>query len=203
MRKIVLASASPRRSALLEQIDAPFTVETADVDETIYEEQGGAAFWTVALAKRKAQAVSQRILSEEAILLAADTMVVCEGQILGKPVSDEDAWKMLRLLSGRRHEVITGFYLKDQRTQQEYAQAVKTDVFFRTLSEEEIQAYVASGEGKDKAGAYAIQGLGALFVVKIEGCYFNVVGLPLSAVYQGLRHLGFDGLLESHRGMKP
>jgi len=192
MRKILLASASPRRCALLKQMGVTFQVKTADADETIDLKQGDAAFWTVALAKRKVQKVLEENPLQEEILLAADTMVVCAGNILTKPVSAADAQAKLRLLSGRDHEVITGFYLKDLLTQKEYAQAVRTRVFFRTLSEEEIQAYVASGEGADKAGGYGIQGLGALLVEKIEGCYFNVVGLPISAVYQGFQYLGVE-----------
>lgn len=196
MKDLVLASASPRRCALLEQMGAVFSVCPAEVDETIDPQLGGAEYWAVSLAEKKARAAARMSPASQAVILAADTMVVIDGKILGKPKSDEDALEKLRLLSGRCHEVITGFCLLDSGSGKTCTDCVKTSVFFRKLSETEMQAYVACGEGKDKAGGYGIQGLGAMLVERIEGCYFNVVGLPISAVYRGLQQMGIELLGE-------
>ena len=190
MRDIILASASPRRAALLRQLGVAFRVEAADVDETIDTASGTPADWVKTLARHKAETVINQGMAEEAVVLAADTIVVLDGKVLGKPASDAEARAGLRLLSGRAHEVVTGFCLWQPASGSIVNEAVTTRVFFRSLTDREIDAYVASGEGRDKAGGYGIQGLGAVLVEKIEGCYFNVVGLPLTAVYEGFNQLG-------------
>ncbi len=192
MSEIILASASPRRAALLRQLGAAFRAEPADVDETIDVTSGTPVDWVKMLARRKAEAVVRRGNVADAVVLAADTVVVLEGRVLGKPASDEEARAGLQALSGRGHEVITGFCLWQPASGTLVNEAVTTRVFFRRLTADEITAYIASGEGRDKAGGYGIQGLGAVLVERIEGCYFNVVGLPLTAVYEGLSRFGIN-----------
>lgn len=189
MKKIILASGSPRRKALLEQIGIKPIIKSADTDETLNTLAGNPKEWTEILAQRKADAVKRILKNMDAVIIAADTMVVCDGEIMNKPTSREDARRKISLLNGREHDVITGYYLEDLRTGNVIKNSVVTKVFFRHLTEKEIDDYVATGEGDDKAGAYGIQGLGALLVKKIEGCFFNVVGLPISSVYEDLVRL--------------
>ena len=134
------------------------------------------------LAREKARAIPW---GSDRTVLGADTTVVCDGEILGKPADSADATRMLRLLSGRAHEVITGICLRNAH--KEVADAATTRVWFSPLSDAEINSYVASGEPMDKAGAYGIQGLASKFIPRIDGCYFNVMGLPISLVYTHLR----------------
>lgn len=177
---LVLASRSPRRQEILRQAGIPFTVRAADIDETPLPGEAPEKY-VQRLAEEKALAVS-RHLGE--IILAADTTVVIDEKMLGKPAGAEDAGRMLRLLSDRRHQVLTGICLRrDTGLLVDWA---ATSVWFSAMTPDEIDAYVASGEPMDKAGAYAIQGLASKFITKIEGCYFNVVGLPIALVY---RHL--------------
>ncbi len=178
---LVLASRSPRRQDLLASAGIPFIVRPADVDEAWLEGEAPSAH-VERLARQKARAVST---GSEEIVLGADTVVVVDGEILGKPADAADAVRMLRRLSGRDHQVLTGVCLK--RGPLELVASECTTVRFAALSEEEIQTYVASGEPMDKAGAYAIQGLASKFVERIEGCYFNVVGLPVARVYRMLK----------------
>lgn len=189
MQEIILASASPRRAELLRRIGLKFRVVPSDVEERL-EGSLDARSLALKLASEKAEAVAVR--HPEAIVLAADTVVCCDGEILGKPADWRDAARMLQLLSGRTHEVSTGVVLRRECTGQERKEVVTTRVTFRRLSQEEILGYLATGEPFDKAGAYGIQGYGALLVEGIEGCYSNVVGLPLAKVGEMLREFGVD-----------
>ncbi len=184
--KLILASASPRRAELLRQADILFEV----IKPSISEEVGDAndpEDLVRQLAFKKALEVSSRLKS--GYVLSADTIVVYGDQILGKPSDPDDARKMLRMLSGKQHTVITGLVLKDISTGCQEIGISKTRVWLKVLTEQQINAYVASGEPMDKAGAYGIQGKAALFTEKIEGCYFNVVGLPLSLLFELMTRL--------------
>ncbi len=175
---VVLASGSPRRREILEQIGLDFSVMVSHADETIPE--GTEPYYAVqTLAFLKAADVAKGA-DESAIVIGADTVVVVDDEILGKPKDAEDAKGMLRLLSGRSHSVLTGVAVVRRSDGKSVSLTVETKVHFRKLSEMEIASYVATGEPLDKAGAYGVQGLGGLFVDKIEGDYYNVVGLPLS-----------------------
>jgi septum formation protein len=176
---LVLASQSPRRSELLRNAGISFRVQVADVDEMPLPNENPVDY-VRRLARAKASAVPGELV------LGADTAVVIDGEILGKPTDPSDAIRMLKLLSGRQHEVITGICLKGAKELE--AQDI-TIVYFEVLSEEEILDYVATGEPMDKAGAYAIQGRASRFVKRIEGSYSNVVGLPITLVYRFLRQL--------------
>lgn len=178
--QLILASASPRRKALLSLLGIPFTVRAADIDETMDPEKP--PFDEVARVSRsKALAVSR---GEEDIVIAADTIVVCQGKVLGKPHSEKEAAAMLRLLSGRDHQVMTGCTILYGDRVEAFTEV--TSLHFRPLSEKEIQKYVQSGEPMDKAGAYGIQGGAALFCEKLEGDYYNVMGLPVCRLYETL-----------------
>ena len=180
---LVLASQSPRRSEILRQAGIPFTVRASPVDETPLPGEPPVDY-VMRLAAQKAQAVSA---APGEWVLAADTTVVVGAEMLGKPVDADDARGMLRLLSGRRHEVITGICLR--RGWESLCDHATTAVWFCQMSDREIEDYAASGEPMDKAGAYAIQGLASKFIERIEGCYFNVVGLPVALVYRHLKTL--------------
>jgi len=185
MPNLVLASASPRRKELLTQAGFAFRVHPAHIPEDPYPEEEPITYVT-RLARQKAQAVYDALSDSQPslIVLGADTTVVIDNQILGKPGDAPDpaaeAARMLRLLSGRTHRVITGVALVSADGSQ--AAADVTSVEFLPLTDAEIAAYVATGEPMDKAGAYAIQGLAARWIPRIEGCYFNVVGLPIALV---------------------
>jgi septum formation protein len=179
MRRLVLASASPRRHELLTQAGYIFEVRPPHVSEDLRPEEDAIAY-VVRLARDKAQAVFTAINDPDAIVLGADTTVTLDGHILAKPEDAVDAARMLRMLSGRTHRVITGVAIATAKGVEVAAEV--TGVQFRTLSDEEIDAYVATGEPTDKAGAYGIQGLAAKWIPRVEGCYFNVVGLPLALV---------------------
>ena len=181
---LILASASPRRQELLKLFGVPFTVRVADIDETM--DPHAAPFDEVARVSRmKAMAVSRE---KGDVVIAADTIVVCEGQILGKPRDEEDAFRILSLLSGRSHEVMTGMtVLKDDEI---VTHTEVTKIHFRQLHPAEIRAYIASGEPMDKAGAYGIQGGAALFADQMEGDYYNVMGLSVCRLAMLLRGLG-------------
>ncbi len=183
---LILASASPRRRELLAQAGYRFEVQPSSVDESRRAGEDAIRFAT-RLAREKAQQVAQQIFVQRessghpALVLGADTVVVCDGEILGKPVDTADATRMLLLLSGRTHHVVTGVAVVGRAEVVEVAAEV-TQVTVRTLSHQEIADYVAGGEPMDKAGAYAIQGYAARWIPRISGCYFNVVGLPLALV---------------------
>ncbi|HWR73642.1 MAG TPA: nucleoside triphosphate pyrophosphatase [Nitrospirota bacterium] len=185
----ILASQSPRRSELLRQIGLSFTIDPADVDETVLSGESPEAY-AVRVALEKARVASKR--AGKGIVIAADTIVVLNGTILGKPADSRDAERMLDMLSGKMHRVITGLVLRDVAAGKTVTRAAVTKVWFKSLSREEIRSYAATGEPLDKAGAYAIQEKGALLVEKVEGCYFNVVGLPLSLLGALLKELGVD-----------
>jgi septum formation protein len=185
--RLILASASPRRAELLRAAGIPFEVSSIWIDERFHSDEAPQAA-VARLARSKAEAVAG--LHRDAIVIAADTTVVVGGEALGKPVNAADASRMLRLLSGRGHDVLTGVCLcLDGRT---LVYVERTVVRVARLSEEDIAWYVATGEPHDKAGAYAIQGLGSRFIEAIEGSYSNVVGLPISSVYERLKDLGCD-----------
>lgn len=192
-RKIVLASNSPRRKELLRQIGLEFTADPADLDESALPDERPGDY-AVRVAREKAAVASKR--SRDAIVIAADTIVVLDGMILGKPADIADAERMLGLLSGRMHEVATGLVVRDSSTGRTAEGLSVTRVWFRDMSSEEISAYAATREPMDKAGAYGIQEKGAVFIDRIEGCYFNVVGLPISMLYIMLKGFGIDPLLK-------
>lgn len=183
--KLILASASPRRSALLAQAGLDFTVRPADADETLENNLlPNEAVQTLAL--RKARAASNNSGCSDDLIIAADTVVALGNTIFGKPASREDAVTMLRTLSGKTHQVCTGVCLYRSENKMDLF-SCQTDVTFFSLTDAEINAYLDSEEYLDKAGAYGIQGLGAVLVEKIHGDYNNVVGLPLSQVVRRLK----------------
>lgn len=180
--RLILASRSPRRAELLRAAGFEFEVIPTDVDERIGQGEPPGQY-VVRVAAAKAWAVGARVSG--AVVLAADTAVVLDGEVLGKPVDDDEARRMLRRLSGRAHHVMTGVAL--YRGGETVQDLVVTQVRFAPLSETEIAWYVATGEPRDKAGAYGIQGRGSRFIDWIEGSYSNVVGLPVATVYRLLR----------------
>lgn len=179
--RLVLASASPRRAEILGTTGWQFEVLPVDVDESARSGED-AVNYVQRLALAKAELAAQR--SPSLTTLGADTVVVIDEMILGKPRDDKDARRMLRILSGRWHKVLTGIALVNHSLSQQKTSYQVTEVKFAELSENEINWYVSSGEPLDKAGAYAIQGLGARFIEGIRGDYFNVVGLPLRLLYE-------------------
>jgi len=184
--RLILASASPRRKDLLEKFGIPFEIRVADIDETMddsllpYDEVGR-------VSRLKAQAVPH---GDDDIVIAADTIVVCENRVLGKPRDAEEAKTMLRLLSGRDHQVMTGCTVLRGECCQTFTEV--TDLHFRVLREKEIEKYVASGEPMDKAGSYGIQGGAALFCQRLSGDYYNVMGLPVCRLGEVLREMAPD-----------
>jgi len=185
---IILASASPRRKKLLEQINLKFKTLSVDLDEKQFPNEK--PFHMVKrLAEEKLNLALQII--ETGIIITADTIVVLDGKIIGKPKDKIDAVKILKKLSGRKHTVYTGFAVFSTSTNKKICSYEKTFVQFRNLTNEEISLYVESGSPMDKAGAYGIQDdFGAVFIEAINGCYYNVVGLPLSRVYHALKEVG-------------
>jgi septum formation protein len=181
---LVLASRSPRRREILQQAGIPFIVRPIEIDETPLPGETARNYVT-RIAREKAGAATAGLMVAGDIVLTADTTVVMQDEILGKPSDAADARRMLRTLSGRRHEVLTGICLRSAGHVIE--DCAETSVWFVPLSSAEIQEYVASGEPMDKAGGYAIQGLASKFIQRIEGCYFNVMGLPIAMVYRHLR----------------
>lgn len=179
--KLILASQSPRRKELLGLLGLPFEIRVSNADETMAPDRDIAE--QVALISRRKAEAAQR--DEDSVVIAADTVVVCGEKRLGKPKSREEAIKMLRLLSGRTHQVMTGMTVLWQDKVRSCTEV--TEVTFRPLTHREIARYVDSGEPMDKAGAYGIQGGGALFVQGIQGDYYNVMGLPLCRLVQVLR----------------
>ena len=178
--QVILASASPRRKELLGLFHIPFTIRVADIDETMDETK--LPFEEVArVSALKARAVPREA---EDLVIAADTIVVCEGRVLGKPRTPEEAEEMLSLLSGRDHQVMTGCTVLKGECCETFTEV--TDLHFRPLSRKEIERYVASGEPMDKAGAYGIQGGAALFCERMVGDYYNVMGLPVCRLGQVL-----------------
>jgi septum formation protein len=186
--QLILASGSPRRQEMLKSRGYDFTVHSADIDESISAGED-AAEYAQRLARQKAEAVGRQ--HPDAAILAADTIVVCGGCVLGKPESRQDACGMLRMLAGRVHQVHTAVCLAPPlESGLPWAETVTTNVHFRELSHQEVEAYVATDEPLDKAGAYAIQGGAARFVTRIEGSYCNVIGFPMVTVERMLAQLG-------------
>ncbi len=188
MARIILASASPRRAELLAQLGLAF--ET--LESRAPEEHGGEsdpALLAQKLARRKMRAAAAAESGAD-IFIAADTIVRVDGGLLGKPRDAAEARAMLRSLSGRRHEVFTGVAVFDRRTGRVLTHVEETAVYMRSIPDDELDWYVQSGEPFDKAGGYGIQGRAAVFVERLDGCYFNVVGLPLAALWRMLRSLG-------------
>ena len=179
MRRLILASASPRRRELLAQAGFSFEVSPAHINEDLRSGEDPIGY-VVRLAREKSETVYAQMKDAEAIVIGADTTVTLDGHILAKPDDAAEAARMLRMLSGRTHRVITGVAIASAAGVEVAAEV--TGVQFLTLNDEEIAAYVATGEPMDKAGAYGIQGYAAKWIPRIEGCYFNVVGLPLALV---------------------
>jgi septum formation protein len=186
---IILASSSPRRRDLLRQIGVDFDVDPADVDESIMAGESPEDY-AIRVSLDKVQVAAKKV--GEGIVIAADTIVVFKDVIIGKPTDSHDAKRMLEMLSGKMHRVITGLAVINAASGKVSCRSSTTKVWFRELSEGEVKRYVLSGEPLDKAGAYAIQGKGALLVDRIEGCYNNVVGLPLALLDEMLREFGIN-----------
>jgi septum formation protein len=182
---LVLASASPRRRELLRNAHIPFEVEPADINEDLLPNEPAKAY-AERLARGKAQAIAR--MRPNTPVLGADTVVVVNNQILGKPADPADAARMLHLLSGRTHEVVTGVCLAANGNDSVASEI--TSVTMSEISEQEIAAYISTGEPMDKAGAYAIQGIASRWIPRIEGDYSNVVGLPVARVYRMLQQAG-------------
>lgn len=210
-KKVILGSASPRRKELLEQIGAGFEIKVSDKEEIYHSERPEDIVCELAL--MKAENVASELSAEErrgAVVIGADTIVVLDGAILGKPADQEDAVRMLSSLQGRCHEVYTGVAVLEYGGDTEKASAgaaeqipggltgdvrkenyaVETKVYVNPMTEQEIRDYIATGEPMDKAGAYGIQGRFAAYIDRIDGDYYNVVGLPVSRVYRTLKEMG-------------
>lgn len=192
-RLIILASGSPRRRELLSLLGLPFKVISSDADESTPADYTPEMI-VRSLALRKAEAVIAEAGEQDTIIVGSDTIVVLDDKVLGKPVDEQDSRIMLEMLQGRTHQVYTGVACIGLPERKVLVEHRVTSVSMRALSEEEISAYIATGEPADKAGSYAIQGLGATLVEEIEGCYFNVVGLPLSLLGNMLSRLGVSVL---------
>ncbi len=193
--RLILASASPRRAEVLRDAGIAFEAISTNTDESRRSDEAPEEL-VLRLAEDKAKAAAAKVAGTgPAIVVGADTEVVVDGpgerEVLGKPASAADAREMLRRLSGRTHSVVTGLVVIRLPDGASRSELEITHVTFAALSEREIEDYVASGEAFDKAGAYAIQGRGGRFVSRVEGCYFNVVGLPLARLYRILRELGW------------
>ena len=185
-RRLILASGSPRRRDLLEKMGFTFEICTPDVDENV---PGHASDIVCTLALRKARAAAENY--SDGVIIASDTLVSLNGIPLGKPEDENDAKRMLRTLSGSNHEIFTGVCIIDAATGRNEVQLERTDVWFREVTDEEIDAYIATGEPMDKAGSYAIQGLGGKFVDHFDGSYENAVGFPVDVVRDMLSRFGF------------
>ena len=186
---LILASASPRRRELLQQVGIPFLVIPSNAVEDVLPNETPADY-ALRVAEAKAREVATKHTGS--VVLGADTIVTIDRQILGKPRDNADGQRMLHLLSGRNHQVMTAFVVIDRTGQTSTRQVVTTTVTFKPLSAQQIQEYLETGEPFDKAGAYAVQGLGAAFVERVEGSYTNVVGLPVEEVRAALRTVGID-----------
>ena len=187
--RIILASASPRRAELLKQIGVEFELAPSQIEERPHPDEAPGDYIT-RIARAKVIAVARG--RDAGLVIGADTVVVLDGRMIGKPQNKADAHRLLRQLSGKWHAVLTGVALYDVETRHEVADYEKTLVKFAQLNDAEIEWYVNTGEPMDKAGAYGIQGLGGLFVDEIAGNYYNVVGLPIPLVYRLARRLGYS-----------
>ncbi len=188
-KKIILASQSPRRKALMQQIGLDFSVIPSQYEEKLnprLKPKGQAEL----LSREKANEVMHQFQGEDVIILAADSVIDFRGETIGKPKSTDDAKRILRRLSGEMHEVITAFTLIDARTKRTVTKSVATKVFMKKLTKKELDGYIATNEPMDKAGAYGIQEMGAVFVERIEGDFYGVVGLPIQALTEELKRFG-------------
>lgn len=183
-KPIILASNSPRRHDLLQLLHIPFSIHAVETDESIHETNPSK--FVQLLAQQKAQA-SWLDCQKDALYIGADTIVVLEDQIFGKPTDLENAKQMIQQLQGRKHQVYTGICLFDSATQKSTTDFVQTDVFVNPMSANEINHYISLEQPLDKAGAYGIQGAFAAFVSRIDGCYYNIMGLPISKLYNMLQ----------------
>jgi septum formation protein len=188
-RDIILASSSPRRKEILRKTGLKFRVDGSDCEEKPVPGLGPHELARF-LSREKARDVAKK--HRKALVIAADTIVISGGRLFGKPGNEDEARQILKSLSGKAHLVITGFTILDTESGKELSRSVETKVFFKRLGADEIEAYIRSGEPLDKAGAYGIQGLGAVIVKKIEGDFFNVMGLPLHALAGSLKKFGID-----------
>ncbi len=186
----ILASASPRRRDLLSGLGIKFRIDPSQAEEPPRRSGESPSAYVRRLARLKVREVSRR--HHNGLVIGADTVVVVSDRILGKPASKDEGRRMLRCLSGRWHEVVSGLCLLQCGSLNSRTASSRSRVHFRHLTNEEIEWYLDTGEYKDKAGAYAIQGYASLFITRIEGCYFNVVGLPLAVLHKLCRHMGID-----------
>ena len=193
--KLILASSSARRAQILRDAGFDFTIQPANVDESLAPGEAVEAY-VARIAQAKANAVAGRALADgtPAIVIAADTVVLAGKQILPKPKDAEDARRMLRLLNATTHEVLTGLFVIRAYDGISFAHLERTRVEFTRISDIDIDAYIQTNEPFDKAGAYGIQGIGGRFVRRIDGCYFNVMGLPLSRLWEILRQMRWEDL---------
>lgn len=200
--EIVLASGSPRRQEMLTQLGVHFRVQVSQIDENMVE-QHTPSFFVKQLATQKAMAVGTQC--KNALVIGADTVVVLDGKILGKPKDEQEAIHMLQQLQGKTHQVYTGIsvvHMNESSLQNQQVAHQMTEVTMRPLSDEQIRWYVGTGEPMDKAGAYGIQGKGAIFIEKINGCYFNVVGMSLYLLEELLEKMGFSLIFGSARSSR-
>lgn len=193
MRRIILASKSPRRKQLLESIKLNFEVVVSEFNEETVKEKNPQRL-VEDVSRQKAKVVAEK--NKNAIIIAADTIVVLDREIIGKPISVKNAKEILQKLSNSKHLVITGFTVLDSKTKKSVTKSVISKVFFKNLTKKEINAYIKTGEPMDKAGAYGVQDRAGAFIEKIEGDFFNVVGLPIFSVCKTL--LEFDINIISH-----
>ncbi|AQS59964.1 Maf family protein [Desulforamulus ferrireducens] len=189
MKPIILASASPRRQELLANLGLNFEIKISDVDESL-DEQTPPAQQVEQLAERKARAVAAQLT--QGLVIGADTLVTLNNQVLGKPKDRREAIEMIKQLQGRSHEVYTGLAVIDAATDKAVITHQATAVRFKSLTMEQIERYVDTGEPYDKAGAYAVQGKASVFIDSIRGCYFNVVGLPVAKLADVLKVFGVE-----------
>jgi septum formation protein len=187
MTKIILASGSPRRKELLKKTGIIFNVEVSDYDEDMSLRLAPLEL-AKALSSGKAEAVAKKHKGEDVLVIGADTFVVLDNEILGKPHTPEKAKEMIGKLSGRAHSVITGFTIINPRSGKKVSKAIESKVYFRKLTGKEMDDYIKAGESLDKAGAYAIQEAGAILIEKTEGDYTNIIGLPLPALIEELKN---------------
>lgn len=189
MKQLILASQSSRRKEILEKTKLPFVIVVSDYEEDMTEDLPPSEL-AQKLSKGKAELVAKK--NPDAVVIAADTFVLFDGKLLGKPKSEEEAAEMLRMISGKRLTIITGVTLLEHAAEKEVTFAEETHLEMKDMTEDEIEAYVATGEPMDKAGAFAMQEIGASFVRRVEGDFFSAVGLPLSRLVHELKDFGID-----------
>ncbi|HBC96192.1 MAG TPA: septum formation inhibitor Maf [Clostridium sp.] len=190
--KIVLASASSRRRELLKRLVKNFQVIVSDFNEDSVAFQGDCSSYVMKLAEGKAKNVCNKCTCRDSIIIGCDTVVFLDGEIMGKPSGSKEAFCMLRALSGKEHQVYSGISIVDKSSNEIYSDFACTNVKFSKIDDRQIERYLKTGEYKDKVGSYGIQGYGGIFVEKIHGCYYNVVGLPLNKLYNMLRKMGVN-----------